>query len=342
MIRKTICAVTVLTLLLLPLMAFAAPLRDYGETEITEDESLRGFLSTVMSAAMLKDLPVLEEGAAPSQGLTEAVMAVFEYNMFALDSVTLSEADCAGLYGGFFASGEFVMPEEGDCPCVRVEDGKLVMDLSELGETALVGAHVYESALRDGRAYLKADLYTAWGYYMTAPLDIPEEDLTWYRSAEICAEANEGELFGWRLVSYRLGEIWQDGALSEWTAFENEAEGYSLTIPSIFGESAVEEGERHWQTSDGTAEMTIRVLPAMSFAEGVAMLNDGGGTLRAEEEFSFVTTAGETLSRVLVCGEGPENAYLVTLRYPAERAAEYTFYAEIIRNSLTVRGLANG
>ncbi len=340
MIRKMLCVMCAAVLALLSGSALAAPVRDTGRMDIGSDEGLRGFLSTVMSAAMLKDLDTLSEGDAPSQGLTEAVMAVFEYNMFGLDSVTLTEADCAGLYRGFFAAGTFEMPSEGDCPCVRIVDGKMVMDLAELNETPLVGAHVHEAVFEGGRVRLKADLYTAWGYYMTSPEDIPEEDLTWYAGAEICAEANEGELFGWRLVSYRMTGAWQDGALSEWRDWENAEEGYALRIPSRFGESGTEKGDRQWQTPDGTASLGVRVLPAMTFAEGLEMMASEEGTVKAQEEFSCIMAAGETCSRVLVCA--PDSAYLVTLSYPAENAAEYTFYAEIIRNSLTVRGLADG
>ena len=343
MTKKFLSAILCLTLVLaLPLGALAAPVREERGMDVPGDEGLRGFLSTVMSAAMLKDLPVLGEGEIPSQGLTEAVMAVFEYNMFGLDSVTLSAEDCAGLYRGFFAAGEFTMPEKGDCPCVRVENGKMVMDLAELNETPLVGAHVYEAALRDGRVFLKADLYTAWGYYLTPAPDIPEEDLTWYAGAEICAEAGEGELFGWRLVSYRIGEVWRDGALGDWTDYENGEDGYTLRVPSRFGLSEKGEGVRQWQTPDGEATLTIRKLPAMTFAEGLRMMETGSGLLTPQEEFSCVLMTGEENSLVLVCGEGLEAAWLATLEYPSGKAEEYTFYAEIIRNSLNVRGLANG
>ncbi len=342
MIRRSIAALCALALFSLPFAALAAPIRDERGMDIAQDEGLRGFLSTVMSAAVLKDVTVLEEGERPDAGLAEAVFAVFEYNMFGLDSVTLSEADCAALYDGFFAGGGFVMPEEGHCPCVKIVDGSMVMDLSELNETPLVGVHVWESEFRDGRLCMKADLYTAWGYYMTPPLDIPEEDLTWYCSAEICAESGEGKLFGWTLSSFRLGKVWQDGALSEWKTCENAGEGYSLVVPSLFGESSVKEGVREWQTADGLSSMRLEILPAMTFAQGLEMMDPAGGRLTKEEEFSYILITGERESRLLVCGENLPQACLVTLEYPEENMWEYTFYIEIIRNSLSMRGLAYG
>ncbi len=341
MIKRLVSVLCVLSLLSLPLAAAAAPVRDV-RGDVPEDESLWGFLSIVMSAAMLKDLPSLAEGEAPSQGLTEAVMAVFEYNMFGLDRAVLTASDCAGLYDGFFASGTFTMPEKGDCPCVTVSDGKMIMDLAELNETPLVGAHVYEGEMRDGRLYMKADLYTAWGYYMTAPLDIPEEDLTWYAGAEICAEINEGEMFGWRLVSYRMTDVWQDGALSEWTNWEDGEHGYSFMLPSCLGPSGGGDGTAEWQSADGTVSVTMRLLPAMTFDEGMELLSAQEGRIDGQEEFSCILRTGTGSSQLLICGGGLSDAYLVTLAYPEERTEEFTFYAEIIRNSLTVRGLANG
>ena len=330
MIRRAVSALCALTFLLLVPAAFAAPVRQEKTMEIQEDEGLRGFLSIVMSAAVLRDLPVLEEGQAPGAELAEAVFAVFEYNMFGLDGVTLTEADCEGLYGGFFASGRFEMPAEGSCPCVKIEDGRMVMNLAELNETPLVGAHVYESRIADGRVYMKADLYTAWGYYMTAPLDIPEEDLTWYCSAEICAESGEGGLFGWRLVSYRLGGVWQDGALSEWKEYTGEGGAWSLAVPSMFGESGAEGDLREWQTADGSATLRLTFLPA------------GGNGPEDESEYGVILEDGDGRLKVFFGGEEPGAECILTLEFPAERAEEYGYYIEIIRNSFWMRGMPYG
>ena len=132
------------------------------------------------------------------------------------------------------------------------------------------------------------------------------------------------------------------GALGDWTDYENGEDGYTLRVPSRFGLSEKGEGVRQWQTPDGEATLTIRRLPAMSFAEGLRMMETGSGLLTPQEEFSCVLMTGEETSLVLVCGEGLEAAWLATLEYPSGKAEEYTFYAEIIRNSLNVRGLANG
>ncbi|MBR6705724.1 MAG: hypothetical protein IKI84_03465 [Clostridia bacterium] len=333
MTKRAVSALCALALALPVPAALAAPTRQGRTMEIQEDEGLRGFLSTVMSAAVLRDLPALEEGEAPGAELAEAVFGVFEYNMFGLDSVTLTESECAGLYSGIFASGAFRMPEEGSCPCVKIEDGKMVMDLSELNETPLVGACVYESRIADGRVFMKADLYTAWGYYMTDPGYIPEEDLTWYCSAEICAEAGEGELFGWKLVSYRLGSVWQDGALSEWKEYTDEESAWSVSLPSMFGESSAGGGLREWQTADGSATLRAEFLPPMS------VFTESGTN---EGLYGTITQEGDGRLKLVFCGEGLEADCVLTLEFPPDRLDEYSYYLEIIRNSFWMRGMPYG
>ena len=337
MTKRAVSAICALALALPAPAALAAPVRQEKNMEVQEDEGLRGFLSTVMSAAVIRDLPGMEEGEAPCAELAEAVFGVFEYNMFGLDSVTLTESECAGLYGGFFASGSFEMPAEGSCPCVKIDGGRMVMDLSELNETPLVGAHVYESRIVDGRVFLKADLYTAWGYYMTAPLDIPEEDLTWYCSAEICLEAGEGELFGWKLVSYRLGSVWQDGALSEWKEYTDEEAAWSLAVPSMFGESGAGEGVREWQTADGSATLRLEFFPSPSAGE-----ENGMKAGENEGSYGLITEDGEGHLKVVFSGEGLESEGVLTMEFPAERLDEYSYYIEIIRNSFWMKGMPYG
>ncbi len=333
MAKRTLSALCALALALSVPAALAAPTRQDGVMEVREDEGLRGFLSTVMSAAVIRDLPALEEGEAPGAELTEAVFGVFEYNMFGLDSVTLTESECAGLYGDFFASGSFEMPEEGSCPCVRIEDGKMVMDLAELNETPLVGAYVYESRIADGRVYMKADLYTAWGYYMTGAPFIPEEDLTWYCSADVCLEAGEGKLFGWRLVSYHLGGVWQDGATSEWKEYTDEESAWSIYLPSGFGESGAGEGFREWQTADGSSTLRMEFLPPMS--AGAESAGDEG-------LYGIITREGDGRLKLVFRGEELEADAVLTLDFPLDRLDEYSFYLEIIRNSFWMRGMPYG
>ncbi len=51
---------------------------------------------------------------------------------------------------------------------------------------------------------------------------------------------------------------------------------------------------------------------------------------------------GEGEYSLTVFTEGTGSLYALTLRFPAERQAEYAFYAEMIRNSFIVWEIANG
>ena len=322
--------------------ALAAPTRDQRAMFAEEDDSLRGFLSTVMSGAYLKDVDALAPGETPAQGLVEAVLAVYEYHMLGDNRAELTGEECADLYRSFFSSGSFVMPEKGDCPCVTVENGRLVIDLEELEETALCGAYVYESVMDGGYLDLKADLYTAWGYYLTPAGDIPDEDLVWIRGAEIRLEAAEGTAFGWRLISFALGKPYDDGAMDLWTEYENPGMGLSLNVPGGMALTRESEDGAEWTTEDGRAVMTLERLNGMSFAEGRELMGQLSGYAVYQEEFDTLMCIGSGTTWILVCSDAVEYAYRLVLVYPEDRGDEYGLYSEIIRNSFVVWGLSNG
>ena len=322
--------------------AFAAPTRDRRALFAEEDDSLRGFLSTVMSAAYLKDVEALAPGEAPSQGLVEAVLAVYEYHMLGDDRAELTGEECADLYRSFFSSGSFAMPEKGDCPCVTVENGRLIIDLEELEETALCGAYVYESVMDGGYLDLKADLYTAWGYYLTPAGEIPDEDLVWIRGARIRLEAAEGTAFGWRLISFALGRAYTDGAMDQWTEYVNDGMGLSLNVPAGMTLTREAEDGAGWVSADGRAVMTLERLPGMSFAEGRDLMGQLEGYAVYQEEFDILMCIGAGTTWILVCSDAVEYAWRLVLDFPEDLAEEYGLYSEIIRNSFVVWGLSNG
>lgn len=98
---RTLLCLALSAVLLLGI-AHAAPVRDERKLDIETDDSLTGFLSTVMSGAYLKDIGRLAEGEAPSQGLVEAVLGVYEYHMLGPGKAELTAEECRDLYGSFF------------------------------------------------------------------------------------------------------------------------------------------------------------------------------------------------------------------------------------------------
>lgn len=322
--------------------ASAAPARDQRPDSVWMEGDPEGLLSVVMSAAMLKDQDALAAGSPPAQGLVEAAFAVYVYNSRGLERVTLEEGDCAELYDALFASGSFHMPEKGDCPCVTVENGRMTLDLAELNETPLVGAWIYSAREENGTMRLDMDLYTAWGYYMTPALEIPEEDLTWYRHCTAVLSRAEESAFGWRLVSFQTGPIYQDGAFSAWQEYANPEAGYSLMLPSLMGQSRSDANDVLFETADGTASVRIERIAPMTrdqaLSETAALKS---GITLEDAAFSLVLHIAPTGARILMY-ESDSCAYRVTLTYPSERMEEYGLYAEIMRNSFTIWGLSNG
>ncbi len=340
--KRTIAVLCAALLVFCAAGASAAPARDRRSMAMEEDDSLRGFLATVMSAAYLKDVPALAAGETPSQGMVEAVLAVYEYHMLGPVRAELTEQECADLYGSFFASGRFVLPEKGDCPCVTVENGRLIIDLEEMEETVLCGAYVYASAAGEGYLDLEADLYTAWGYYLTSAEEIPEEDLVWLRGARIRLEAAEGTAFGWRLVSFETGKTYAAGEMSRWEEYVNEDMGLSLNVPTGLTMTKEEADRVEWSTADGTVRMALERKPGMSFAQGRALMEQMEGYAVYQEMFDVLMCVGTGEARILVCSDAVEYAYDLVLTYPEDRAQEYGLYAEIVRNSFVVWGLSNG
>ena len=328
-------------LMLFALPASAAPVRDL-ETEPEADAALNRLLGIAFSAAMLKEESALAPGQAPSEGLVEAAFAVYSYLDAGLERAVVTPEMGRELHSAMFANGSFSMPEKGDCPCVTIEDGNMVLDLAELNETPLVGAYVYAQTIRGEYTDLEIDLYTVWGYWGTPALEIPEEDLTWYRHATATVQKCSESPFGFRLAAFSLGPIYEDGAFAVWQEYEDADMGFTVSLPSLMGLSRQSAEDKLFENASGSSSIRIESLPPMDYRDAAAQIAalPDGKTL-VDTQFSVVLriTAKKT---VIIIYESSERAYRVTLTYPEERMEEYGLYAEIIRNSFAIWGLSNG
>ena len=334
-----------LALVILPLSGFAASVRDIRYMETEHESGVSALMDVVLSAAMLKDIRDLPEGTKPPEGLVEAVFAVYTFFETGALSAELNTDDAAALYRAFFGEGAYTLPETGDCPCVRIEDGVMKMDLEELNETPLVGLWIYETRDLDGsRVWLKGDMFTARGHAFASAWEIPDDELTWYCSAEACIERDEGALFGWKIVSCSLGEIYLDGSVPGWTDLTDEEAGYSLLVPSILTVSAGGPEKRTRSTADGEITLTVEPLPPMDEAAADAYF-EGEANLRkdsVETGLRYYAVEGPRAARVLIAGADMKQAYLITLTYPEGRQDEMALYLEFIRNSFNEAGNTNG
>ncbi len=335
----------IMALVMLPAAALGASARDVRNTDIDPGSGVNTLLDVIATAAMLKDVRSLSEGETPSEGLAEAVFAVYSFAETDGSEVRWSEEDLREIYRAFFAAGPYTLPEKGDCTCVSIEDGVMTLDLSELYETPLAGVWITENRLlENGQLYIKGDVFTAWGYFLTSAWDVPNEDLTWYCTMEACLEAPEDSLYGWRVVSYSLGEIWLDGSVSLWPEFVEETAGYSLLVPAVLGVSGEDPARREWQTGDGQVTMTVEVLPGMDEAAGDQYFEGEPFLIKQSPWDGLATWAveGPERARLLIAGTDLKSAYLVTLTYPEERQDEMTLYLEFMRNSFNEAGSTNG
>ncbi len=330
-----------LALMILPIGALGASVRDIGTMETEHDSGVNALLDVVLTAAMVRDERALAEGEKPSEGLVEAVFGVYTYCETGALTAELSGEDAAALYRAFFGEGEYALPESGSCPCVTIEDGVMKMDLEELAERPLAGLWIYETRIpEENRVIVKGDMFTARGYVFASAWDVPDWALTWYCSASALLERDEGALFGWRVVSFELGEIYLDGAVTGWREVADEEAGYSLLVPGVLEPN----GTGSFATFDGQVAMTVETLPLMDESAAKAYFENASDlkTERVDEGMLFATLEESGRTRLLIAGTDLFKAYLITLTYPEARRDEMTLYLEFIRNSFNEAGNVNG
>ena len=343
--KKMLCfALCVVLTVLTPLAALCAPVRDEKEMDVQVDERLRHMLNLVMSGAMLREEKSLSETDAPSFLLQATVYGLMYYVESGTDSVTLSGDECTALHDMFFANGKFAVPESGatGCDCVTVAGDGVQMDLTSLNETPLAGVHVYRAAAEGDRVTLDADVYTLWGYFSTPAENIPETDLTWWAGAQIVLHADESSPFGYTLLSYQLTDAYLDGLTSDWQTVDNDTYEYSVNLPDILGLADDDPAHRVYQSADGLATVEIVCTAAQGDLWADFDRQHGNCQVEKNELFCSARCLEDGAFFMRVAAEGLPYTYDLIMRFPAERQAEFSLYAELIYNSMLVWGLSNG
>lgn len=334
--------------------AFAAPVRDARVMDVPADDSLRSLVSLYAGAALLRSVPALNEGEAPSEAYVEGVLLLGLSRIVLprvdedpLDDVeTVPEDVLKTYYEELFASGVFQMPDAPSCPCITRNDDKLTFDLSMLEGDQEGGARIYAIKKDDNRLTVSADMFTAIGYAGEMVEDIPEDCLTWEAGMTLVLEKDGKSQFGYRLVSFSTTPAYLDGAVNAWQNLS--AAGYSLTAPTFFSPNAVaQNGANTYTSADGTAVLYVEAISdsrteKLDYYRSLYEQSHADASLLVEADLNYFTgeTAGEYT--LLIAPEDGAYVYRVTLTFPAERQAEFSFYGEIIRNSFGGDGLANG
>jgi len=333
--------------------AAAAPTRDPQLEEMTVDLGMQTLAELIMGAAVLSDVTGMEENANPSPALLEGVLALGLYNG-ALPrgenaqngKVSVDPQTAADYYNMIFSSGAYTPIQSPSFPGLCMKGQDLQFDLSSLSGNPQIGVYIYSTAFDGEKVTVLCDLYTYYDSRIQSAQVLPEDGMSWLCHGEIALTYSPEAAFGYTLDRFILSPVYLNGMLSDWHTAENTVYEYSVKLPSIFGLAADDPAAMTWQTADGAAEIQIRVHTGYkkSFDETLDafLLSNPGQTVTQQREFSQFFAVGEGAYTLWIVPEGLEWAYAVTLSFPAERQAEFTLYAEFIRNSMIVWGLSNG
>ena len=369
--KKAIALLLAVCLLIIAAPALAAPTRDAQALEVTVDERMLSLTELIVNAAILQDMPAepaavstipgLAKDETPSDLLVSCVLSwgiqagLLPYDGAVGDqeTVALSAEAALELYQSVFTNSEytFTEPEQETADKINAEnptrawyaDGELNLAYAALCD---YGVYIYSAEYDGTDAEILCDVFSMKDSQVRLNAeDIPEEAMAWVCNARLSLRGAPEAAFGYTVNSFDISPFYQDGDLSKWPEFENAEMEYSVNLPSILGVADDTPANRVWQTADGKASLTISVEKKTgSYDDTLAqyLAKHPGAKIVQQREFDCFSEMSEGQYTLVVVSELKSNVYTVTMAFPAERQAEYAFYAEIIRNSLTIWGVSNG
>ena len=352
--KKLLAALLCLCLCCAAVPALAAPARDIQAMDVMLDDNLLNLVN-ILAAAIPEECfggagcTVLAEGEEPGSLLVEQALTAAVLYTQPTTVMTREEAD--NLYHQLFTYGEFDVVEKAESLTflTLTEDG-VETDPEIITQQGGAGAWVYSAAFDGDDVTLKCDVfyldYADFGGYQTLEVaELPENDLTWAYGAEMSLRSDPEKVFGYTLNSMTITPVYADGNLSRWQDVENTEYEYSVKIPSILGLADDDAAHMSWQTGDGNAALTIDVdEESLDFDTALTQFMEAHPGLVVDQAraFGYFCAWGKTCFFLVYADEALNWNYTVTLRFPADRQAEYALYAEFIRNSMIVWGLSNG
>ena len=347
--KKIVALALALMLTLTSLPALAAPTRDLQAMEVTADEKLKTLVNIACEAipeecfSLEEACIVLEQDQAPTAYLTQ--QALWAAVLLTRETTWISDEEADHLYRQIFTNGAYDAAAIADIelPFTAAKDGGLEVD-PQVRSIRLGGAYIYAASFDGTDALVQCDLYFC--EVEGADVDeVSEALLTWTNQAELSLRFAPETEFGWTVNSISLSPSYRDGNFGDWWEAENEALEYSVHIPNSL--QIVDEAADHWvfKNLEGDVSLTIEAKKdSLTYNQALAafMQAHPDQEVKREELYDAFTLlrAGEFI--MVVTADGCPWTYTVTLTFPAERQAEYAFYAEIIRNSFGVWGLSNG
>ena len=353
---RTAAALLLMILLLAPgTPALAAPTREMQAVEVELNQGLRALVHIAVNAvpeeqitlwekAGNEPLAVLAEGDTPSPEMAEAALA--NALLYTRQTNVLSPGEAADMYGQIFTAGEYALPDSPLTPyCAVTPEGLEANSAPAAGENAL-GVYVYSAVFDGSDVLVDCDVFRCPEAGMVPdPEELPEDGFSWAFNARLSLRFSPGTEFGYTLSSLSFSPPYQAGALAAWQEADNTEYEYSVSLPSHLHPSESTPARMTWETADGSAALSILAEEgARSLDESLAafLRAHPGQRVVQERLFDYFCAFGEGSFTMIVSSEELPWHYTVTLTFPPERQAEYSLYAEFIRNSFSVWGISNG
>lgn len=331
--------------------ALAAPNRDVRQAAGT-NAALETAASLFGGAALLRDVYQVTAGEPTPQAMAEGTL-LLGYARHLLPSADGNPADetetadaetLRGLLAGLFAA-EAAVPEAPSCPCITRSGDALTFDLTGVDMETAGGAYIFSSWREGGQVMVLADLYAAIAYFGEEMSLIPEDCVTWIRTALMALEPAPDSPVGYRLVSMTAYPDWLDGAPSEWEL--TLGEDYEISLPTFFALSQSEGGADVYVADGVDARLTIETVPVtgddpLSAARADYAAAHPDAAIVMEPALSHFTAETDGQYVLYVCPENTDQMRVLTLTFPSERQYEFSFYGEIIRNSFWCEGIGLG
>ena len=346
--KKLIALLLALCLALTAFPALAAPTRDIRAIEVTADEKLLTLVDIACEAIPEECFGaeariVLEKDQVPDAYLTE--QALWAAVLMTRESLRLTAEEAGQLYRQIFTCGEFdpAVLAGSDLPFIMADEDALEVN-PEVRPLGFGGAYLYEITFDGTDALVRCDLYTCQAEGADVN-EAPEEWVTWACCADLSLRFAPETEFGYTVNSISLSPRYRDGNFGDWWEAENTELEYAVNLPGSL--EPADETPEHWvfKNAEGDVSLTIDAKEEdLTYDQALAafMSAHPGKNVRQERLYDAFILTEAGLFVMVVTADGYPWTYTVTLAFPAERQAEYEFYAEIIRNSFGVWGLSNG
>lgn len=369
--KKMFALLLALSLLLTAVPAFAAPTRDTKSAEITVDDNLTYLTELIVNAAILQEMPAaldtapvfpeLAKEETPSDLLVSCALAwginagylAYDSETVELSTLPLATAQAQELYRQVFTNPDYAFAaltdEEAKAAKAENENrtwyiaGELNVAFAPLCD---YGVHIYSAKYDGTDVEILCDVFTAQETEVELSADeIPEDKLVWQCNARVSLRTAPETPFGYTVSGVSVSPFYQAGDLTQWKEFENEEMEYSVNLPSFLGVANDTAANRVWQSADGKATLTISVMDEKTTLDDAAAIYQAANPkaeITREQEFDRFSVVQPGSYILVTTSEDAERLFMISFTFPDENQAEYEFYAEIIRNSLSVWGLSNG